>query len=193
MKGSEDSPTFGGTTMLRFTSLLCASLILSLAAIASAASTPSTQPSDAKRAFERFKSLAGNWEGHSSKGWTENLKVRVIAGGSCVIEESEFAHGADPQNNMVTMYHMDGDNLLLTHYCMARNQPRLRATEFSNNGQDLTFTFQDGTGMSSRDVGHMDKVVFHFDDSNPNAYRSQWTFYAKGKEQWMEEITYRRK
>jgi len=106
------------------------------------------------------------------------------------MEESAFAHGEDPSNNMLTVYHMDGENLMLTHYCMAKNQPRLRANTISADGKQITFEFLDGTNLASRDVGHMDKVVIHLD--SPDTYRSQWTFYAKGKEQWMEEITYKR-
>jgi hypothetical protein len=38
---------------------------------------PSTAPSTpALRAYEHFKSLAGEWEGHSTKGWTERLTIR---------------------------------------------------------------------------------------------------------------------
>jgi hypothetical protein len=92
---------------------------------------------------------------------------------------------------MVTMYHLDGPDLLLTHYCMAKNQPRLKATEISDDGKTILFTFLDGTNMASRDVGHMDKVRIQFGDTD-NEYKSQWTFYAKGKEQWMEAITYMR-
>ena len=81
---------------------------------------------------------------------------------------------------------MDGDRLLLTHYCVAKNQPRLMATEFSANGDTVTFTFLDGTGMKSRDVGHMDKVRMVFLDDDH--FTSQWTWYQTGKEDWMEEI-----
>ncbi len=39
-------------------------------------------------------------------------------------------HGHDPKNNgpenMITMFHMDGDRLLMTHYCGAGNQPRMK-------------------------------------------------------------------
>jgi len=168
----------------------CFVLLLISASPAAPTTAPSTAPSSpAHRAYENFKAAAGEWEGHSTKGWTERLNLRTIAGGSCVMEMSQFAHGPD-DDGMVTMYHMDGEHLMLTHYCMARNQPRMRATEISEDGKSVIFTFLDGTNLPSRNSGHMDKAVFHFD--GPDAMRSQWTFYAKGQEQWMEEITYRR-
>jgi len=150
---------------------------------------PATQPaSPARTAYARLLALSGEWEGKSSKGWTEKLSITPIAKQSAVMEVSKFAHGDD--DAMVTMYSLDGENLMLTHYCMAKNQPRLKATEISDDGKSVTFTFLDGTNMASRDVGHMDKVRINFEDDNH--FKSQWTFYADGKEKWMEAITYNR-
>jgi hypothetical protein len=156
------------------------------------AQAPSTQPTTpAATAFERFKAMEGSWEGKSTKGWTERLTISVIAGGSAVLEQSEMLHGPDEEAmKMATVYHMDGPQLMLTHYCAAKNQPRLRATEISNDGSDVLFTFLDATNLPTRDAGHMDKVHVKF--ASPDRVTQQWTFYAKGKEQWMEQIEYRR-
>jgi hypothetical protein len=156
------------------------------------ADQPTTQPaSPALMAYEKFKGLEGTWEGKSSKGWTERVTYSVIAGGSCVLETSEMLHGKDEEAmKMATAYHMDGQNLMLTHYCAAKNQPRMRASEISADGGDVLFTFIDGTNMSSRDKGHMDKAHIKFVDAD--TIQAKWTWYADGKEQWMEEIEYRR-
>jgi len=69
-------------------------------------------------------------------------------------------------------------------------EPARFILEISDDGKSVTFTFLDGTGMASRDVGHMDKVRINFEDDNH--FKSQWTFYANGKEKWMEAITYER-
>lgn len=173
---------------------IAASIVLTLLIVGSAWTEPTTKPSkpDVKTLaiYDRIKAMAGQWEGKSTKGWTEILDIEVIAGGSCVMEKSHFAHGNEPDSGMATMYHLDGADLLLTHYCMAKNQPRLKATEISEDGKSVTFTFLDGTNMASRDVGHMDKVRINFEDDNH--FKSQWTFYADGKEKWMEAITYNR-
>ena len=155
-----------------------------------AAPTPAGKPvvqSRSQAAFERLKSLAGDWEGKSTKGWTEKISYQVIAGGSVLMEMS---HGAHPNEWMATMFHMDGEHLMLTHYCIAKNQPRLRATEFSEDGKTITFTFLDGTNLPSRDQGHMDKCVIRL--AGTDAFTSRWTWYEKGKESWMEEIEHRR-
>lgn len=141
----------------------------------------------AQAAFERLKQLAGDWEAKSTKGWTERASYQVIAGGSVLMEVS---YGAHPDDWMATMFHMDGEHLMLTHYCAARNQPRLRATEISADGATITFTYLDATNIPNRDAGHMDKCVIRLGDADH--FRSRWTWYAKGKEDWMEEIEHRR-
>ena len=141
----------------------------------------------ARLAFERFKKLEGAWKGRSTKGWEETVNYKTIAQGTVVVGTSFDAH---PNETMMTMIHLDGERLMLTHYCVAKNQPRLIATSFAEDGKTITFTFLDGTNMPSRDRGHMDKAVFHFvDDSHVS---SRWTWYQDGKESWMEEISLER-
>jgi len=142
----------------------------------------------AQNGFEQFKKLDGPWIGRSTKGWEETITFKTIAKGSVVVENSFDAH---PNETMMTMFHLDGTRLLLTHYCVAGSQPRLAATAFDDNGRTITFTFLDATNLASRDKGHMDKAVFRFKDENN--FSSQWTWYQEGKESWMEEIQYERK
>jgi hypothetical protein len=147
------------------------------------ATAPATPQTPARKAFERFKSLAGEWQGTSTNGWTEKSTYRVIAGGSCVMNTSFDAH---PNETMVTIFHMDGEHLMLTHYCIAKNQPRMRATEISEDGRTVVFTFLDATNLSSRDKGHMDKAMYRFETDD--RFTSQWTWYQNGQEKWMEQI-----
>ena len=154
----------------------------------SPAKSPTVETVDAKAAkvaFERFKKLTGSWKGKSTKGWTDTNSYRVIAAGSVVMGTSFDAH---PNETMITMIHMDGDNLMLTHYCVAKNQPRMVASSISKDGSQITFEFLDGTNMASRDKGHMDKAVYQFESDE--RFTSQWTWYQDGKESWMEEILY---
>jgi hypothetical protein len=142
----------------------------------------------ARAAYSRFQSLEGVWRGESTKGWTEDLSFRSIAGGSAVLETSFDAH---PGETMVTLIHLNGESLDLTHYCVAKNQPHLRATSFEEGGRTVTFTFVDGGNLPSRDKGHMDTAVFRFEDADHVTTR--WTWYQDGKESWMEEIRLVRK
>jgi len=137
----------------------------------------------AQIAFELLKKLEGKWIGRSTKGWEEKTSFKTIAGGSVVVEETPEAN---PDESMMTMYHLDGDRLMLTHYCEAKNQPRLVATSFADGGKTITFTFLDGANIPTRDRGHMDKLVMHFMDDNH--VTKQWTWYQDGGERWLEEI-----
>lgn len=138
---------------------------------------------DARSAFERFKKLEGKWRGRSTNGWEEVVNYKTIAKGSVVVANSFDAH---PNETMLTMYYLDQDRLMLTHFCVARNQPRLVATQITDEGKTITFTFLDATNLASRDRGHMDKLVFRFVDDGHAV--SRWTWYQDGKERWLEEI-----
>jgi hypothetical protein len=157
---------------------------LLLSAIPAAPGTP-IDGARARQVFEKLKSLEGRWRGKSTKGWTEETTIRVIAGGS-VVEMASF--DAHPGEQMRTMFHLDGDRLLLTHYCVARNQPRLVARAEDESG--IVFEFLDATGLPSRDKGHMDKARYRFVDDRH--FVEHWTWYQDGQERWMEEITMER-
>lgn len=140
----------------------------------------------ASAAFERLKKLAGRWQAASSKGWSDEVTYEVVARGSAVVQRIEFADS--PDDTMYTVYHLDGDRLLLTHYCEARNQPRLVLAEAEEDR--LAFEFLDATNLPSRNHGHMDRAVFTFLDND--RFSSRWTWFQDGREQWLEEIVYRR-
>jgi hypothetical protein len=148
---------------------------------------PAEAPS-AVQVFGQFQALAGQWKGRSTKGWTGEASFEVIAAGSVVVETSRFE--AHPEETMMTMYHLDGSTLLLTHCCVAKNQPRLQVASIGEDGKKVTFRFRDGTNLATRNQGHMDSVVYQFE--GPDEFTSQWSFYKDGKEQWMEEIHYER-
>ena len=149
---------------------------------------PGVKPEAARSLFEAFKRMQGTWKGTSTKGWTEDVSIRVIAAGS-VVEMTSF--DAHPNETMLTLMHMDVDRLVLTHYCVARNQPRLELTEISEDGTRAVFTFLDATNLPSRDQGHMDKVVYEFKDST--SFSSHWTWYQNGTERWLEKIDLEKK
>jgi hypothetical protein len=150
--------------------------------------TPSST-SRAAAAFEKLKALEGDWDSYSTKGWSGDMSLRVIARGSAIVATSHFEE-AHPAETMLSVFHLDSDRLLLTHYCVARNQPRLEAMGFGPDLATITFTFRDGTNLASRDAGHMDKAVFRLE--TPDRYTSRWTWYEKGRQRWMEEIRYER-
>jgi len=77
------------------------------------------------------------------------------------------------------MFHLDGDRLLLTHYCSAGNQPRMKAS-LAPDGKSISFDFVDATNLSSPEAGHMNRVVFAIPDANHHS--EEWTFLDHGKQ-----------
>ena len=51
---------------------------------------------------------------------------------------SEYAE-PDQNEDMISMFHVDGDRLLMTHYCSAGNQPRMKAAA-SPDRQTISWT-----------------------------------------------------
>ncbi|HUM03995.1 MAG TPA: hypothetical protein VLT90_00955 [Terriglobales bacterium] len=135
--------------------------------------------SDAQKTFDVMKALEGTWEGKNNQGQSLKVSFRATAGGSALLSE---IHGTGPEN-MISMIHLDGDRLLMTHYCGAGNQPRMKAT-LSADGKSVRFDFIDATNLASPDSGHMVHVVFTMADANHHT--EEWTFLDHGKE--MKEV-----
>jgi hypothetical protein len=126
-----------------------------------------------QKQFETIKSLAGSWEGKTSQGQPVSVSYRVTSGGSAVMSEIQG------QEDMITMFHMDGDRLLMTHYCGAGNQPRMKASA-SADGKSISFEMIDATNLASPSAGHMHKAVFTVVDANHHT--EDWYFIQDGKE-----------
>ena len=156
--------------------------ILLIAAQALAGERPIT-PAESRELFARLKSLAGTWMAKSTKGWTEIDRYEVAGKGSIVFKRSFFEN--EPNDGMLSVFFLDGDRLLMTHYCEAGNQPTLIAATIDDEAHTVTFAFLHGTNLVAR-PGHMHSVVFRFIDNDHTT--SRWSFSNNGKVQWLEEI-----
>ena len=124
-------------------------------------------------AFDKFKKLAGDWVGKGPDGQEMHVRYKVTAGGSTV-EETIMPGG---EHEMVTMIHPDGNDLVLTHYCMLGNQPQMKATGL--DGNKVAFQFVRATNMKSDKDMHMHDATYTFVDAN--TLRSTWSHYVDGK------------
>jgi hypothetical protein len=128
--------------------------------------------------LERFAQLAGDWVGKGKHGDMEHdarVSYKVTSGGSAVVETID--PGGD--NEMVTVIHADGDALMLTHYCMLGNQPRMRAKPKAGDNK-VAFEFVKATNMKSDKEMHMRSVTYTF--VNKDTLRAEWTMYTDGKD-----------
>jgi len=133
--------------------------------------------SDAHKSFDLLKGMEGNWAGKNNQGQPVQVTFRMTAGGSAVMSE---ILGRGPEN-MITMFHMDSDRLLMTHYCGAGNQPRMKV--ISSDAKSVSFEFFDGTNIGPDD-GHMQHVTFTRPDADHHL--EEWVFLDHGKE--MKEV-----
>jgi hypothetical protein len=118
--------------------------------------------------FERLKTLAGEWDGtfewsggRTGSG-TLHVTYSLTGGGSAVVET--LVMGGVP--TMTTVYHLDGNDLRMTHYCAARNQPRLRAVRFEDAQQSAEFILVDVTGVGPKNPGHVQAFYVRLVDAD---------------------------
>ena len=138
-------------------------------------STAGLAQSAAQKSFEQLKALAGSWEG-TMDGQPMHVSLRVTSRGNALMHEMKGAGPDDP----ITLVHLDGERLLLTHYCDAGNQPRMVAT-ISPDGKTIVFNFLEATNLLSSQMGHMQRVTFTFIDSDHHT--EKWEFaMADGKQ-----------
>ncbi len=106
-------------------------------------------------AFARLKRLEGFWD---EAEYGRVVEYRLTGEGSALIEE--FI--GDPP--MTTVYHLDGDDLRMTHYCNAGNQPRMKAAVYHDD--TLKFDFVDVTNLSSPSAYHTRTLDVVFQDED---------------------------
>ena len=109
------------------------------------------------------------------------MPVRVIytlaANGTALMEQMQPANSAE---TMITMFTVDGDQLIATHYCSNGNQPQMVTNNIGNLEKDgVTFSLVRITGMKTPDDWHNTGLTVTLDDKDHITQR--WTYLYKGK------------
>jgi hypothetical protein len=146
---------------------------------------------DAKTAFARIKTLAGTWKSEitgkhkaaDSAEYKQGEKhvvdapvIYKLTGAGSALVETQFPNS---DHEMVSVYHLDGDDLRMTHYCAVGNQPRVKLDKASSTPDELVFVFDGGTNLDPKKDMHIHglKITFHEDGKVTSA----WEGYAGGK------------
>jgi len=131
--------------MRKLTSLI---IFLAAAVVALPQQTPmpktSSSESDAQKVFEKMKPLAGSWEG-SIMGRSVQVTISLVSGGSAIMHDFIF----NKRGSEITMFYVEGDRLLVTHYCEAGNRSRMEG-KMSPDGKSIEFSFLDVVGTTQR-------------------------------------------
>jgi hypothetical protein len=132
--------------------------------------------SAAAQGFERLKQLEGDWidaEGVFGSKGAVAVTYRVTGGGHTVVETFPIK---TPQE-MVTVYHLDGNDVVLTHYCSGGTQPRMRSKGLSGNV--LAFDYDGGANIDAAKTSHMHSARLEF--ISPDEMRGTWENWNGGK------------
>ena len=154
-------------------------LILSCLALAPVSQA---EESSAAKALEQLKSLAGEWEGTFEWTGARNASGVMNAayystGNGSALVENLIMEGVPV---MTSVYHLDGSDLRMTHYCGAQNQPRLKAERIDLAHGIIDFWFVDITNLRSADAAHVQGLEMRLID--PNHITVTFLFQSGGKE-----------
>jgi hypothetical protein len=147
-------------------------IIVAAALGAVLAASAAAQEKKADERFEKLKKLAGEWTDDKGK---VTARYAVTASGSAVTETLFPGESYE----MLTVFTMDGKDLVLTHYCALGNQPRMKAAE-KLDGNKLAFTCAGVGNTASHDELHMHSAVVEFTDDDNIVWT--WSSFEKGKE-----------
>ena len=163
---------------------------LSESSIASAASAPQDEkPASTGPTLEHIRKMVGAWYAADDDGKpTDQLMstYRVTAGGSAIVE----VLFPGQNHEMMSVYHMDGGDLVMTHYCALGNQPRYRA-RWGKNDKQIVWDFRGAGNMHSEKEAHMhDGVV---DILGTDRYFAKWHQHKDGEVVYTAEMNVVRK
>jgi hypothetical protein len=136
----------------------------------------------AARALTQLKTLAGNWEGvfewtgaRTANG-TMQATYYTTGNGSAVVENLITENAPV----MTSVYHLDGADLRITHFCAAQNQPRLKARQIDLAKGIIGFDFVDITNLRAPDAPHVRGLEIRIID--PNHLTISFLFQSGDKE-----------
>ena len=121
-------------------------------------------PPPTNAGLEKMKKLVGTWLVADKDGKPTDQVAsifKVTAGGSAVHET--IAPGQP--HEMVSLYTVDGPDLVMTHYCVLGNQPRMKADPNSSSDQ-IVFKFAGGSNLDSKKDKHMHELTLTFVDDD---------------------------
>jgi hypothetical protein len=127
-------------------------------------SAPKLPSPPTNAALEKMKKLAGTWLVADKDGKTTDQVASVIkltAGGSAV---HETLFPGQP-HEMVSVYTVDGPDLIMTHYCVLGNQPRMKADPKSPANQ-IVFRFAGGANLNPAKDKHMHEATLTIVDED---------------------------
>ena len=144
-------------------------------------------PVDGKAAFERLKSLAGEWQGTAGgeSGMPASVRYELGSGGT-IVRELLFP---GTEHEMLSVYHLVDGQLVATHYCAMGNQPRFKLQ--AATADELVFGFDGGTNFVPAKDTHVHDGRIRM--VGPDRLEASWTVFAGGKQTGSNSFSLTRK
>ena len=176
------STTKGGIVMKNLLGVALVSLVVIATVSPTRADTLTAQ-----QVFDHLKDLEGTWEGEpegsgeeakaeAEAAGTVTHEIQISAAGTVVMETM----GPDTDHEMINMYHLDGEDLVLTHYCAGGNQPQMRLNMSESTADQLVFDFAGGTNLDPQVDNHIHSARIELVDGDH--MESVWKAYSGGEE-----------
>jgi hypothetical protein len=146
--------------------------------VAMLAASPRSSLAGAPEVFEQLKSLAGDWEAVVPGYGKITSSVRLVSGGKAVEETI-----GTPTENETGVYMVNGDKILLTHFCALTpdgHQVRLQTSPLGDAPDHLDFGLESAINLHSRAAPHMRRLILRISDHDH--YSETWTETENGKE-----------
>jgi hypothetical protein len=124
--------------------------------------------------FRQLTSVVGDWEGIQD-GVPIKVTYTLLANGTALMEHVKPGDSSP----MITMFTVDGDRLIATHYCVTGNQPQMVAGAPVDLHKGVAFSLAQITGMKTPEDWHNTGVTITLDDKDHMTQR--WTYLYKGK------------
>ena len=161
-------------------------ILFAAAAVAFSQATPkiAAPQSDARIAFAALKTLSGSWQG-TVMTIPINFTIRGVSSDTAILQEGTTTKGTTPGHE-ITMFYMDGDRLLATHYCDAGNRANFEG-KISADGKGIEFTFLDVAGSTKGGLvkhmkitmldanTHVEEFTFIMPNGKPIELRGEFT------------------
>src|SRR5213082_761808 len=148
--------------------------LISITAVILPALALAADKTKSEEVFDRLAALQGEWQGIAD-GVNTTLIYTLTANGSTLMEQCRPEKG----HEMITMFTVDGDHLIATHYCSARNQPQMATAAISDAQKPLAFSLVRVTGLKSPDDFHNTGLTVIREDNDH--LTQEWLHDAKGK------------
>jgi hypothetical protein len=170
---------------MRALTVACLALVLAGCSSAPEVAPVVTPASDAqkKELWEPLVALAGEWTSPDENGKVQTVMVIKVSSNKSIVHATMMPGSPFEMTNV---YHMDGPSLVMTHYCAAGNQPRLRVT--AAPGGVFKFETDSVTNLRSAKETYMGSMVMKITDADH--FEEDWSSYTDGKEEPHVKIAY---